>query len=104
MKTALITGGQQGIGLGIATMLAGAGYSVAIAAETDPDSPIVQDALAILGSKARYYRHDVRDIAAIPTLLDRVEDDLGPLTTFVSNAGVGAPIRPRAGIECTTAG
>ncbi|MGV0876906.1 3-ketoacyl-ACP reductase [Martelella sp. FLE1502] len=93
MKTALITGGQQGIGLGIARALAGAGYAVAIAAEADPDSPVVQDALAALGPKARYYRHDVRDIAAIPTLLDRVEDDLGPLTTFVSNAGVGAPIR-----------
>ena len=67
MKTALITGGQQGIGLGIARALAGAGYSVAIAAEADPDSPVVQDALASIGLEARYYRHDVRDIAAIPT-------------------------------------
>jgi len=93
MKTALITGGQQGIGLGIATTLAGGGYSVAIAAEADPENPTVRDALTTLGDKACYYRHDVRDIAAIPTLLDRLEDDLGPLTTFVSNAGVGAPIR-----------
>jgi len=93
MKTALITGGQQGIGLGIAKALAGAGYAVAIAAEADPESPAVRDALADLGPGVRYYHHDVRDTAAIPALLDRVEDDLGPLTTFVSNAGVGAPIR-----------
>lgn len=93
MKTVLITGGQQGIGLGIARTLAEAGFAVAIAAEAAPESQAVCDALETLGENARYYRHDVRDIAAIPGLLDRVEDDLGPLTTLVSNAGVGAPVR-----------
>ena len=93
MKTAFITGGQQGIGLGIARALSGAGFSVAIAAEAAPESDAVHHAIGLLGEHARYYRHDVRDLDAIPALLDRVEDDLGPLTTFVSNAGVGAPIR-----------
>ena len=93
MSVALITGGQQGIGLGIASALVAAGFSVALAAEADPASPAVREALAALGENARYFRHDVRDIHAVPALLDAVEAELGPLTTFVSNAGVGAPVR-----------
>ncbi|AJY45251.1 3-ketoacyl-ACP reductase [Martelella endophytica] len=93
MNVALVTGGQQGIGLGIAKALAAGGFSVALAAEADPESPAVREALAALGENARYFRHDVRDIDAVPALLDAVEAELGPLMTFVSNAGVGAPVR-----------
>lgn len=90
---ALVTGGQQGIGLGIAEALVGAGFRVALAAELPPDAPAVQDALARLGPAAAYHRHDLRDLSAVPALLDRVEADAGPLTTFVSNAGVPARAR-----------
>jgi NAD(P)-dependent dehydrogenase (short-subunit alcohol dehydrogenase family) len=77
MKTALITGGQQGIGLGIAQALHNAGWQIAIASEQPS---------ADLPFPVSYHQHDVRDIDAIPALLDAV----GPITTFVSNAGVGA--------------
>jgi len=87
-KTALITGGQQGIGLGIAQALHGAGWQVALAAEQAPDAPAVQHALAKMPG-ATYHRHDLTDTAAIPALLDAV----GPVTTFVSNAGVPAMLR-----------
>lgn len=43
---ALITGGQQGIGLGIARALAGAGFRIAIASLPEPDHPSVTAALA----------------------------------------------------------
>ena len=76
---ALITGGQQGIGLGIAQALQEAGWQIAVASEAD-----AADLADLPG--ARYHRHDVTDLAAIPALLDAV----GPVTTFVSNAGVGA--------------
>ena len=92
-KTALITGGQQGIGFGIATALVGAGYRVALASESDPASPEVASALQSLGQSARYYQHDLRDIANIPSLLTAVEADIGPITTHVSNAGVPARLR-----------
>ena len=87
-RTALITGGQQGIGLGIARALHAAGWQVALAAELPPEAPAVQTALADLPG-ATYHRHDLSDLSGIPALLDSV----GPVTTLVSNAGVPAMVR-----------
>ena len=95
MKTALITGGQQGIGLGIAQALSAAGFAVVMAAEVEESAPAVQAALQAL-PKARYLRHDLLngDPAA---LLDAV----GDVTCFVSNAGV--PARQRGDMLALTA-
>ncbi|NNJ68912.1 MAG: 3-ketoacyl-ACP reductase [Boseongicola sp.] len=90
---ALVTGGQQGIGLGIAKELVAAGFQVAIAALPEASSPIVKNALATLGGKARYFQHDVADINRVPALLDAVEAEMGVVTTLINNAGVGAPVR-----------
>jgi NAD(P)-dependent dehydrogenase (short-subunit alcohol dehydrogenase family) len=90
---ALITGGQQGIGLGIATALVGAGFRVALASRSGADTPAVVAALAQLGDAARYFVHDVANVGHVPTLLDAVEAAMGPITTLVSNAGVPAKIR-----------
>ena len=95
MKTALITGGQQGIGLGIAHALSAAGFAVVMAAEVEESAPAVQAALQAL-PKARYLQHDLLggDPAA---LLDAV----GDVTCFVSNAGV--PARQRGDMLALTA-
>jgi NAD(P)-dependent dehydrogenase (short-subunit alcohol dehydrogenase family) len=90
---ALITGGQQGIGLGIAEALAGAGFTLALAAEVPADAPAVTDALGRLGQRARYFRHDLRAIDDVPALVDAVETALGPVDVLVSNAGVPAKVR-----------
>lgn len=90
---ALITGGQQGIGLGIAKALVGAGYQVALASNVAAETPVVQNALRDLGDVARYFQHDVIDINRISALLNVVEATLGPITTLVSNAGVPARMR-----------
>ena len=92
-KIALVTGGQQGIGLGIASALVAAGYRVALASQLAAKSPAVVSALEQLGGKARYFQHDLQDIAHIPALLNAVEADIGPITTHVSNAGVPAKLR-----------
>ncbi|NHF72769.1 3-ketoacyl-ACP reductase [Paracoccus xiamenensis] len=91
MSVALITGGQQGIGLGIAQALRDAGWQLAIAAEQPTDA--VADGMAQLGTEARYYQHDLSQIDAVPTLLDAVDADLGPVTSLICNAGVPARIR-----------
>ncbi len=90
---ALITGGQQGIGLGIAKALAAEGFAIAIASLADASNVGVQAALTELGPSARYFEHDVTDIGRADALLERVEGAMGPVTTFVSNAGVSAKIR-----------
>ncbi|MEM7694803.1 MAG: 3-ketoacyl-ACP reductase [Pseudomonadota bacterium] len=87
MKTALVTGGQRGIGRAIAEALSGAGWAVVIAAEVPHDHPDVLATLAATG--ARYVRHDLADIAAIPATLEAV----GPVTCLVANAGVAARVR-----------
>ena len=92
-KVALVTGGQQGIGLGVSRALRQAGFDIFIAALPAPDDPTVQAAKGELGASTRYSQHDVADIDRIPDLLDEVETELGPVITFVSNAGVAAPVR-----------
>jgi NAD(P)-dependent dehydrogenase (short-subunit alcohol dehydrogenase family) len=86
---ALITGGQQGIGLGIARTLAAAGWDLVLAAEQPPEAEAVIAALAELGPRARYIRHDLADLAGIPTLLQAA----GPITALIQNAGVPARLR-----------
>lgn len=90
---ALVTGGQQGIGLGISRALVEAGYKVVIASLPRSDEAVVRSALDELGANASYAQHDVADIAKVPSLLDRIEADLGPVTALINNAGVGAPTR-----------
>lgn len=90
---ALVTGGQQGIGLGISRALIAAGYKVALASQYAIDAPVVQEALTELGANAFYVQHDVSDISRVPALLDQIEAEAGPVTTLINNAGVGAPVR-----------
>jgi NAD(P)-dependent dehydrogenase (short-subunit alcohol dehydrogenase family) len=90
---ALITGGQQGIGFGIAQTLADAGFALALAAQYPEDETVVQDALTQLGDGTRYYQHDVQAVGEVGALLDRIEASQGPLTTLVSNAGVSVKVR-----------
>jgi NAD(P)-dependent dehydrogenase (short-subunit alcohol dehydrogenase family) len=90
---ALITGGQQGIGFGIAQALADAGYALALAAQYPEDEPVVREALNQLGDDARYHQHDVQAVSEVGALVDRIEGSQGPLTTFVSNAGVSSKVR-----------
>ncbi|WP_420413071.1 3-ketoacyl-ACP reductase [Roseibium sp.] len=92
-KIALVTGGQRGIGFGISQALIAAGYKVAILAQLDPIESEVAEALKVLGHDAAYYCHDLQNIDGHAAALDRIEQDLGPITTFVSNAGVPAKIR-----------
>ncbi len=88
--SALITGGQRGIGLGIAKALKTAGFRLALVAECDPANPEVAAALDQLGAQARYFQHDLRAVGNIGALLDRIEATLGPVCTLISNAGVPA--------------
>ncbi|MEL6205441.1 MAG: 3-ketoacyl-ACP reductase [Pseudomonadota bacterium] len=90
---ALITGGQRGIGLGIAEALVSHGWRVAITSEAPGDAPDVVAALDRLGPTASYHRHDLTRIDGHEALLDQVEETAGPVTALISNAGVPAKVR-----------
>lgn len=90
---ALVTGGQQGIGLGVAKALVQAGWVVALASEVPSDAESVRNALAALGKGAHYFRHDLADVSGCAALLDAVETRLGPVACLVQNAGVPAKVR-----------
>jgi 3-oxoacyl-[acyl-carrier protein] reductase len=81
-KVALVTGASQGIGFGIARELVGEGVRVAMSSRTREK---IETAAAGIG--AQPYVHDTLDLDAAPGLLDRVEQDLGPVDILVANTG-----------------
>jgi NAD(P)-dependent dehydrogenase (short-subunit alcohol dehydrogenase family) len=101
-RTAFITGGAQGIGLGIARALAREGAALAIA---DIDTAALAAAEAELGARTavRGYRLDVRDRAAYAAVADAAEADLGPVSLLVNNAGVGLGVLQTLSAEITYA-
>ncbi|MGC6411544.1 MAG: 3-ketoacyl-ACP reductase [Candidatus Puniceispirillaceae bacterium] len=90
---ALITGGQRGIGFGIANALKVAGFNIAILAEQADTTSEVQAACAELGDQTLYVQHDLKNIAAISDMIDHIENEMGPITCLVNNAGVPAVLR-----------
>jgi len=82
-KIAVVTGGNRGIGRGIAEALSKEGLVVALTAR---DGAAAREAAAQIGHGARGYALDVRRQA----LFAAIEKDLGGVDVLVNNAGVGA--------------
>ncbi|HAK75745.1 MAG TPA: short-chain dehydrogenase [Runella sp.] len=95
LRTALITGGTKGIGLGVAEMLIKEGYKVAI---TGRNSETVEAAAAQLNQlqegAALGVLADVRNFDSQQAAVNQVLEKWGRLDVLVANAGVGhfAPI------------
>ncbi|WTW92286.1 SDR family oxidoreductase [Streptomycetaceae bacterium NBC_01309] len=90
-RTALVTGGAQGIGLGIARALAAEGVRLALA---DIDASALAAARAELSAATAVESVvlDVRDRDAWAAAADEVERRLGPVTLLCNNAGVGGTV------------
>jgi len=84
-KTALVTGGNGGIGLGIAKGLAQAGASVAIAGRNEAKN---QAALKVIGAPAIAVSGDVNDAAAVKRMVAETVQAFGGLDILVANAGI----------------
>jgi 2-hydroxycyclohexanecarboxyl-CoA dehydrogenase len=92
-RVAFITGGARGIGLAIAHSCARRGMSVAIA---DVDEAMLRLAVEELSAvtSARSFVLDVRDRAAYARVADAAEEQLGPVSLLVNNAGVIDSVSP----------
>ena len=87
-QTVFVTGGNKGIGRGIATRFAAEGANVAIAA-IERDTPDAASAIAAdTGATVMGLTLDVTDAAAVKAAYAEVEAKLGPLSVSVQNAGV----------------
>ena len=84
-KAALVTGGNGGIGLGMAKGLAQAGAAVAIAGRNAQKNA---DALASLGKNCIAVKGDITDEKQCRALVDAAAGQLGRLDILVNNAGM----------------
>ena len=86
-KVALVTGGNGGIGLGMAKGLAQAGARVVVAGRNAAKSAAAVDALRALGSDSFALEADVTDEASVHTLFEQLAARCGRLDILVNNAG-----------------
>jgi 2-deoxy-D-gluconate 3-dehydrogenase len=94
-KVAIVTGGNGGIGLGMARGLARAGASVVIAARDAAKGQVAADGLRALGVETRFMPVDVTDKASCVALVARAEEELGRLDILVNNAGINIRKMPQ---------
>jgi 2-deoxy-D-gluconate 3-dehydrogenase len=87
-RVALVTGGNGGIGLGMARGMAEAGAAVAIAGRNAAKSEAAAAELAKLGVKTAVVSGDVTDEAQCRKLVEETVARLGRLDILVNNAGI----------------
>jgi 2-deoxy-D-gluconate 3-dehydrogenase len=87
-RVAVVTGGNGGIGLGMAKGLAKAGARVVVAARNEEKSGAAVRELKSLGSDALALAVDVTDEAAVQAMADEAARRCGRLDILVNNAGI----------------
>ncbi len=87
-RVALITGAGRGIGKTVAQVLAEHGMIVAINDYDPATAQATAEALITAGHRAIAVPCDVSNKAQVQAMVDRVEQELGPVWLLVNNAGV----------------
>ena len=90
-KTAIVTGGGQGIGKAITLRLAQEGCKVAVFDLAPEKAEDAAKEANDAGGAVKVYGLDVADAAAVDAAVARVEADLGPVWLLVNNAGWDRP-------------
>src|SRR5512147_216640 len=91
-KAALVTGGNGGIGLGMAQGLAAAGARVAIAGRDERKN---KEALKHLGEESMALKSDIADEKQCRAMVDEAANKLGRLDILVNNAGINIRKSPQ---------
>jgi NAD(P)-dependent dehydrogenase (short-subunit alcohol dehydrogenase family) len=93
-KIAFVTGGTRGIGLGIATELAKAGFDLAVNGVRDESAvkPVLED-LKKLGVQVIYAQGDVSKKEDRQRMVVEILDRFGKINVLINNAGIAPPER-----------
>ncbi len=86
-KVVLVTGGAGGIGSAICRRMAGEGAVVAVCDLDGAAAEAVAAGIGEAGGRARAWRLDITDQAAVVAAVAAVEAALGPIDVLVNNAG-----------------
>src|ERR1700742_2034628 len=87
-KVAIVTGGNGGIGLGMARGLAEAGADIAVVGRNEAKSNAAAAALKQCGIRAISVTADVTDKTAVADMVARTVQELGRIDILVNNAGI----------------
>ncbi|MCL6609084.1 MAG: glucose 1-dehydrogenase [Geminicoccaceae bacterium] len=93
-KVAIVTGGNGGIGLGMARVLAEAGAAVAVAGRNAAKNAEAVAELARLGARAIAVPVDVTSEESCRVMVAKTVQELGRLDILVNNAGTNIRKRP----------
>ena len=93
-KVAIVTGGNSGIGLGMAQGLAQAGATVVIAARNEEKSKQVAENITRSGGSAFSVRCDVSKHNSVEKMVGEVLRTYGRINILVNNAGTNIRKRP----------
>lgn len=88
-QVAVVTGASRGLGRAAAKLLAQRGAAVCVnySSAADQAQSLVAELKAI-GARAIAVAADVTDPAAVDAMMVRTEQELGPITVLVNNAGI----------------
>ena len=89
-RVAVVTGGNGGIGRGIALGLAEAGAAVAVFGRNGEKNRQVLSELRALGVPSLAVQLDVTNRAGLEPALKKVESELGGISVLVNNAGIAS--------------
>jgi 3-oxoacyl-[acyl-carrier protein] reductase len=93
-RSALVTGGTRGIGLGVARALAREGWTLVLAGmRPDADVTGALDELRALGGTTHYVRADISLAGDRARLVEEAQAHVGPLNALVNNAGRAPTVR-----------
>jgi len=92
-KVALVTGGNGGIGLGMAEALAQAGAGIVIWGTNDGKNKAAEEKLRAHGAKVFIQKVDVADEGQVVEGMKKAIAQMGRIDTVIANAGIGSPAR-----------
>ncbi len=95
-KVALVTGGNGGIGLGMAKGFAAAGANIVVAGRQAEKSKAAAAELAKLGVKTAVVSVNVQDDASCKAMVVETVRQMGRLDILVNNAGINIRKQPEA--------